>query len=69
VTDVETLAREIERLYELPAAEAARGGAEVDEAIRLLDRGEVRVAEKTAEGWVAREWAKKAVLLYFTLRR
>jgi 2,3,4,5-tetrahydropyridine-2-carboxylate N-succinyltransferase len=69
VTDVDALAAEIDRLFELPPEEAALAGAQVDEAIRLLDRGEVRVAEKTAEGWVACEWAKKAILLYFTLRR
>jgi 2,3,4,5-tetrahydropyridine-2-carboxylate N-succinyltransferase len=37
----------------------------VEAAIDLLDRGTVRVAEKTAEGWVVHQWLKKAVLLYF----
>ncbi len=40
----------------------------VEEAIDLLDRGEVRVAEPTDEGWVVNEWAKEAVLLYFRVR-
>jgi 2,3,4,5-tetrahydropyridine-2-carboxylate N-succinyltransferase len=34
----------------------------------MLDRGEVRVAERDADGWVVNEWAKKAVLLYFRVR-
>jgi 2,3,4,5-tetrahydropyridine-2-carboxylate N-succinyltransferase len=42
--------------------------ASVEDAIGLLDRGEVRVAEPTDEGWVVNEWAKKAVLLYFRVR-
>jgi 2,3,4,5-tetrahydropyridine-2,6-dicarboxylate N-succinyltransferase len=40
----------------------------VEEAIGMLDRGEVRVAERDADGWVVNEWAKKAVLLYFRVR-
>ena len=65
---VEALEREIDRLWELPAEEAARGLAAVEEAVRLLDEGVVRVAAKTGAGWVAREWTKKAILLYFRLR-
>jgi len=42
--------------------------ASVEDAISLLDRGEVRVAEPAGEGWVVNEWAKKAVLLYFRIR-
>lgn len=40
----------------------------VEEAIARLDRGEIRVAEPTANGWRVNEWVKKAVLLYFPLR-
>ena len=39
----------------------------VDEALRLLDRGAVRVAEKGAGGWTVNQWLKKAVLLSFRL--
>jgi 2,3,4,5-tetrahydropyridine-2-carboxylate N-succinyltransferase len=42
--------------------------AVVGEAINLLDRGEVRVAEPTADGWRVNEWAKQAILLYFRIR-
>jgi 2,3,4,5-tetrahydropyridine-2-carboxylate N-succinyltransferase len=41
----------------------------IEEAIALLDRGELRVAEPGAAGWVVNEWAKKAILLYFRLRK
>src|SRR5206468_691989 len=37
--------------------------------IGLLDRGEVRVAEKRGDEWVVNEWTKKAILLYFRLRK
>lgn len=34
-----------------------------------LDRGILRVANKTKEGWVTNEWIKQAILLYFGLRK
>lgn len=40
----------------------------VDEALRLLDAGQARVAEKRPDGeWVVNQWLKKAVLLSFRL--
>jgi 2,3,4,5-tetrahydropyridine-2-carboxylate N-succinyltransferase len=54
-------------------AELTPGNAEpavrqaIDEAIELLDRGEARVAEPTADGWRVNEWLKMAVLLYFRI--
>jgi 2,3,4,5-tetrahydropyridine-2-carboxylate N-succinyltransferase len=43
-------------------------GEAVDSAIRSLDRGELRVAEKIGGEWVTHQWLKKAVLLSFRLR-
>jgi 2,3,4,5-tetrahydropyridine-2-carboxylate N-succinyltransferase len=39
----------------------------VDSAIGALDRGELRVAEWTENGWIVHQWLKKAVLLSFRL--
>jgi 2,3,4,5-tetrahydropyridine-2-carboxylate N-succinyltransferase len=39
----------------------------VDEALRLLDAGAARVAEKSGGGWQVNQWLKKAVLLSFRL--
>ena len=39
----------------------------VSEAVRLLDAGELRVAEKVDGDWVVNEWLKKAVLLSFRI--
>ncbi len=55
----------IEALWE---QRRARGGADRG-GDRLLDRGELRVAEPGPDGWVVNEWAKKAILLYFRLRK
>jgi 2,3,4,5-tetrahydropyridine-2-carboxylate N-succinyltransferase len=41
----------------------------VEQATRLLDQGEVRVADRRDGEWVVNEWTKKAILLYFRLRK
>jgi 2,3,4,5-tetrahydropyridine-2-carboxylate N-succinyltransferase len=41
--------------------------AAVREVLELLDRGEIRVAEPTDDGWVTHAWVKQAVLLYFRI--
>jgi 2,3,4,5-tetrahydropyridine-2-carboxylate N-succinyltransferase len=37
--------------------------------IDALDRGTLRVAEPTADGWTVHGWVKEAILLYFGLRQ
>ncbi|MEN9797338.1 MAG: hypothetical protein RL653_1034 [Pseudomonadota bacterium] len=39
----------------------------VRDTVELLDRGELRVAEKTASGWTVNAWVKEAILLYFAV--
>jgi 2,3,4,5-tetrahydropyridine-2-carboxylate N-succinyltransferase len=39
----------------------------VEEALRRLDNGEARVAEKIDGAWMVREWLKQAILLSFRL--
>jgi 2,3,4,5-tetrahydropyridine-2-carboxylate N-succinyltransferase len=39
----------------------------VEMALDLLDRGELRVAEKAEAGWTIHQWLKKVVLLSFRL--
>jgi 2,3,4,5-tetrahydropyridine-2-carboxylate N-succinyltransferase len=59
------LARRIDELWEADELDAAP----IEDAIAALDRGEVRVADRSPEGWVVNEWVKKAILLYFRLRK
>ncbi|MDH5692102.1 MAG: 2,3,4,5-tetrahydropyridine-2,6-dicarboxylate N-succinyltransferase [Gammaproteobacteria bacterium] len=40
----------------------------VQQAIEMIDRGEMRVAEKKDGSWVVNEWLKKAVLLSFRIQ-
>jgi 2,3,4,5-tetrahydropyridine-2-carboxylate N-succinyltransferase len=39
----------------------------VDSALAALDRGELRIADKSSGEWQVRQWLKKAVLLSFRL--
>ncbi len=39
----------------------------VEEVLSLLDKGELRVAEKVGSEWVVHQWVKKAILLSFRL--
>lgn len=36
--------------------------------VDLLDTGDLRVAEPTADGWQVNEWVKKAVVMYFPIQ-
>ncbi|MCX7933484.1 MAG: 2,3,4,5-tetrahydropyridine-2,6-dicarboxylate N-succinyltransferase [Rhodovarius sp.] len=66
-----TLQSTIEALWERRDSinSSTRGEARdaIEAALDLLDRGEARVAEKTADGWVVNQWLKQAVLLSFRL--
>ena len=41
----------------------------IEDIILSLDSGSIRVAEKIGENWVTNEWIKKAILLYFKIRK
>jgi 2,3,4,5-tetrahydropyridine-2-carboxylate N-succinyltransferase len=43
--------------------------ANINEVIELLDKGTLRTAEPTENGWQVNEWVKKAVILYFPIRK
>ena len=59
---------ELRARVEAAYASGALDAEAVEEAIRRLDRGQVRSAEPGPDGWVVNEWVKKAILLYFRLR-
>jgi len=41
----------------------------VENVIQLLDQGDLRVAEKKEDNWFVNEWVKKAILLYFKIKK
>lgn len=40
----------------------------IGEVIQQLDKGVLRVAEKSDSGWIVHDWIKKAVILYFPIQ-
>jgi 2,3,4,5-tetrahydropyridine-2-carboxylate N-succinyltransferase len=70
--DHSALASVIESAYE-KRAEITPGNAPtevreaVESAVRMLDAGNVRVAEKRDSAWTVNQWLKKAVLLSFRI--
>ena len=59
------LRERIDELWESGELEAEP----IEESIARLDAGEVRVAERDGDDWIVNEWVKKAILLYFRLRK
>lgn len=42
----------------------------IEQVVEMLDQGEIRVAEPSADGtWKVNDWIKKAIVLYFPLRQ
>ena len=41
----------------------------IREVVEMLDKGKLRIAEKSEEGWKVNEWLKKAVILYFPINQ
>lgn len=41
----------------------------IDAVIEKIDIGELRCAEPSGNGWIVNEWVKKAVVLYFPMRK
>ena len=67
---IETYRKIVEKAWE---NKALLEEIETQEAIRacieLLDKGKLRVAEPTQNGWQVNEWVKKAVIMYFPIQK
>ncbi|MCJ8496742.1 2,3,4,5-tetrahydropyridine-2,6-dicarboxylate N-succinyltransferase [Chryseobacterium salipaludis] len=65
-----TLQETIENIWEnRDLLQQAESQNSIREVIRLLDLGELRVAEPTDNGWQVNEWVKKAVVMYFPIQQ
>ena len=66
-SDIESLRAAVDAAWEgqFDSEEAVTA---VAAALDLLDRGEVRIAEKADAAWVVHEWLKRAILLSFRQR-
>ena len=41
----------------------------IESVIEKIDKGEIRIAEPKDDKWIVNEWVKKAVVLYFPIRK
>ena len=62
------LERTIGEAWALKSPLSAAHARAVEDAMGLLDRGELRVAEPAGAAWRVNLWAKHAILLYFRTR-
>lgn len=60
---IETAWEQRDMLQKYPVQKA------IEQVIDLLDKGELRVAEQKEKQWVVNDWVKKAVILYFPIRK
>ena len=68
MSDTTELERTIDAAFDVGAHASQEARAAVIEALDLLDRGLVRVAEKRDGEWVVNQWLKRAILLSFRQR-
>lgn len=60
----------VEQIWENRALlQSATNQEAIRSVVEKLDKGEIRVAEPTANGWQVNEWIKKAVILYFPIQQ
>ncbi len=67
--DPAELQGEIEAIAAEPERARGRARKAVDAVIKALDRGDLRVCEPAGSDWVTHAWIKRAILLYFQLRK
>ena len=66
-TNVELINDAWDRRHELTVYTQGQVRTAVEQTLASLDRGELRIAEKSNGAWVVNQWLKKAVLLSFLL--
>lgn len=68
--ELEQLQQQIEKAWEDRSLLKENSTTEtINHVIDLLDKGAIRVAEPTDNGWKVNQWVKKAVILYFPTRK
>lgn len=66
----ETLEQSINHIWEnRDLLQTSEASDLIFSVIEQLDKGKLRVAEPSGDGWRVNEWVKKAVILYFPLRK
>ena len=65
----EIIEKNFDNIQDLSIASASNELKEtVNDVLNLLDKGEIRVCNKSEKGWVVNQWIKKAILISFRLK-
>ena len=68
--NLDKLKTQIENIWDnRELASTTEGQSTIREVIELLDKGMVRTAEPSTDGWKVNEWVKKAVLMFFPIQQ
>lgn len=62
---MQTMAQQIEQLYDRTDIDWSRTEPLFQRFLEALETGEIRAAEKEGDNWVVRDWVKKGILLGF----
>ena len=69
MTDLQNLQTIIEKAWDnRELVKEAETQKAIKSLIESLDKGHIRVAEPTTDGWKVNEWVKKGVILYFPIQ-
>ena len=61
--------QQITKLYDQTDALTTSDVEVIEAAIQKLDAGLIRVCEKVDDAWVTNDWVKKAIMLYFRIKK
>lgn len=67
--NIESLKNKIEELFASPSTALDPYASTIEEALQALDSGQLKVSEKRDGQWQVNQWVKKAILLYFRLKK
>lgn len=69
MSELQTIQAQIEAIYQdRSLLQNPENVQIIRDVIEAVDKGKLRTAEPTADGWQVNEWVKKAVLLYFAVQ-
>ena len=64
---IDTIEQAFENIESINSSSDSGIISAIDETIKNLDSGKIRVAEKNNNDWIINQWVKKSILLYFRI--
>ena len=64
---IDTIEQAFENIESINSSSDSGIISAINETIKNLDSGKIRVAEKNNNDWIINQWVKKSILLYFRI--